>query len=70
MEFFLNLLFGTLLVGLWLLPIVLIARDQQMQRKEKIIWIFCVVFVSWIAWVLCMFVAPVMEPNNREKPFT
>lgn len=60
------MLYGILiagLVGLWLLPAVLIARDRRIQRKEKAIWIFAMFFVSWAAWILCMFIAPVMDDD-------
>lgn len=53
---------------IWALPILLIAASPRVRGKEKAIWIFAVAFVSWLAWVLYLFVAPVMEehPANDE----
>ena len=44
----------------WALPILLILFSDRVSGKEKAIWVFCVLFVSWFAWILYLFIAPVI----------
>jgi hypothetical protein len=45
-------------VLLWLLPIVIIAASDKVTTSEKILWILAIVFLSWFAWILYFFFAP------------
>nr|WP_133538559.1 PLDc N-terminal domain-containing protein [Idiomarina aquatica] len=52
--------FGGMLVFLiiWLLPIILIAKSNRTQGGEKAAWILAIIFVSWLAWVFYLLLAP------------
>lgn len=55
---------GLLALVIWAFPIFLIAGRADVPPKEKAIWIFAVIFVSWLAWILFLFVAPVMDERR------
>jgi hypothetical protein len=52
-------------VLLWLLPIVLIAASDKVGGAEKILWILAIIFLSWFAWILYFFFAPVFDRPQR-----
>lgn len=54
-------------VLLWLLPIVLIAASREVGTAEKILWILAIVFLSWFAWILYFFFAPVFDRPPRHS---
>ncbi len=57
--------FGGALI--WLLPIVLIAISDRVGTAEKILWILAIVFLSWFAWILYFFFAPVFDRPQRHS---
>lgn len=61
--FGLVVVFGGVL--LWLLPIVLIAASDKVGTAEKILWILAIIFLSWFAWILYFFFAPVFDRPQR-----
>ncbi len=56
-------------VLLWLLPIVLIAASDKVGNAEKILWILAIVFLSWFAWILYFFFAPVFDRPQRHSSY-
>jgi hypothetical protein len=48
-------------VLLWLLPIAIIAASNKVTTSEKILWILAIVFLSWFAWILYFFFAPLFD---------
>jgi hypothetical protein len=52
-------------VVLWLLPILLIAASDKVGTAEKILWILAIIFLSWFAWILYFFFAPVFDRPQR-----
>ena len=48
-------------VVLWLLPIVIIAASDRVGTAEKILWILAIICLSWFAWILYFFFAPVFD---------
>ncbi len=52
---------------LWLLPIILIALSDKVGMAEKILWILAIVFLSWFAWILYFFFAPVFAKPQRQS---
>jgi hypothetical protein len=51
--------FGMLIfLIIWLLPIILIAKSNRTQGGEKAAWILAIIFVSWLAWVFYLLLAP------------
>ncbi|WP_462160179.1 hypothetical protein [Pseudoalteromonas sp. GB56] len=53
-----------ILVLVWLLPAILIARSNKTSGTEKLLWILVQVFLFWFTWVVYIFAAPI----NKEKP--
>jgi hypothetical protein len=54
-------------VLLWLLPIVIIAASDKVGTAEKILWILAIIFLSWFAWILYFFFAPVFDRPQRHS---
>jgi TctA family transporter len=52
-------------VILWLLPIVIIAASDKVGGAEKLLWILAIIFLSWFAWILYFFFAPVFDRPQR-----
>jgi len=50
----------------WALPIILIAGSNKTHGGEKIAWILAIIFVSWLAWVFYLLLAP-LKSNSRER---
>lgn len=51
---------------LWLLPILIIANSDKTTGGEKLCWIVAIVFLSWFAWILYFFLAPIKQkPHQR-----
>ncbi len=50
-----------LVILIWLLPIVLILKSRKTSGAEKLFWLVAVLFVSWFAWILYMFLAPISD---------
>jgi hypothetical protein len=46
---------------LWLLPILIIANSDKTTGGEKLCWILAIVFLSWFAWILYFFLAPIKQ---------
>jgi hypothetical protein len=49
---------------LWLLPILIIASSDKTTGGEKLLWILAIIFLSWFAWILYFFLAPI-KPKHR-----
>ncbi len=54
---------GLLVLGIWLLPIWIIATSEKTTGFEKIAWILAMVCLSWFAWVFYFFLAP-LKPRH------
>lgn len=52
-------------VLLWLLPIFIIAGSDRTSTSEKLLWILAIVFLSWFAWILYFFFAPLFDRPRR-----
>jgi hypothetical protein len=59
--------FGGVLI--WLLPILIIAASDKVSTAEKILWILAIVFLSWFAWILYFFFAPVFDRPARSERY-
>lgn len=58
---FLGLLILLAIIVLWLWPILWIARDQRTSSLEKLLWILAILCISWFAWIIYYFIAPVLR---------
>lgn len=70
MELVLGWIFRMLFLALWLLPVVLVAREPNIRPPEKLIWMALTIFMSWLAWLVCMLFAPVLGRNDRNNRST
>ena len=50
---------------IWLTPIVLVAQSTRVSGNEKIAWVLAIIFVSWLAWVFYLLLAPLKDTNSR-----
>ena len=68
MEFLLGLSAATIaiVVFIWCLPILLIARSNKTSGGEKLVWILLVIFFSWFLWILYALVAP-LSPRESQS---
>ncbi len=48
----------------WTLPLVLILSDPIVSRKERIMWVFATLCISWLAWLLFLWLAPVLPARK------
>ena len=62
-----ELLLTWLLLGavFWAIPLGLIISDPIVSVRERILWVFATIFVSWFAWLLFLWIAPVFPRANR-----
>ena len=63
----LGILFALGCVLLWVLPIVLIATSDKTTPAEKVLWILAIIFLSWFAWILYFFFAPLLGSPERHR---
>ena len=56
-----------LLIILWTIPLIFIVTDPIVSRKERMLWVFATLCVSWVAWLLFLWLAPVFP---RKKYFS
>jgi uncharacterized membrane protein len=50
---------------IWLTPIILVAQSTRVSGKEKIAWVLAIIFISWVAWVFYLLLAPLKNSNYR-----
>ena len=48
---------------IWLLPIILVARSDRTQGDEKLAWVLLIIFVSWLAWIFYLLLAPLKKKS-------
>lgn len=51
------------ILGLYLLPILIIAFSDRTKGLEKLLWLVAVIFISWFAWILYAVFAPVTSSD-------
>lgn len=55
-------MFGLLLILVfflvWITPIILVAKSDRTQGGEKLAWLLLIIFVSWLAWIFYLLLAP------------
>lgn len=45
----------------WLLPILVIISSGKTTGGEKLAWVLLVIFVSWLAWIFYLLLAPIKK---------
>jgi len=52
------------LIGIiWLIPFFKILKSDRTNGIEKLVWIIAMLSVSWFAWILYVFLAPIDKRN-------
>lgn len=46
---------------IWLAPLIDIALSRKVDRDEKLVWIFLCLALSWFCWILFYALAPVKQ---------
>jgi len=65
METFFSMIFLLFCLLIWAMPIILISKSNRTQGGEKLAWVLAVIFVSWLAWVFYLLLAPI---KNEQYP--
>ena len=50
-----------LFLVIWVAPIILVAKSHRTQGGEKLAWILLIIFVSWLAWIFYLLLAPLKQ---------
>jgi len=66
MEVFFSMIFLLFWLLIWALPIIFISKSNRTQGGEKIAWVLAVIFVSWLAWVFYLLLAP-LKSNQHQR---
>ena len=59
------LLSGAAVLGIWVLPVWIIATSDKTTGYEKIAWLLAMFCLSWFAWIFYFFLAPI-KPRERQ----
>ncbi len=61
-------MFGFLLIVvlflIWLTPIIFVAKSDRTSGNEKLAWILLIIFVSWLAWIFYLLLAPLKPASS------
>ncbi|PKG99724.1 hypothetical protein CXF95_11010 [Paraglaciecola sp. MB-3u-78] len=64
-------MFGLFIVLLffliWLVPIILVAKSNRTQGGEKVAWVLLIIFVSWLAWIFYLLLAPLKQNTENSN---
>ncbi|CAH1544160.1 hypothetical protein DA096_22795 [Vibrio rotiferianus] len=64
-----NTVYGSVMMWgifiVWLTPFVLVIKSNKTSGREKLGWIVAMLFISWLSWVIYMFVAPIRQDASR-----
>jgi hypothetical protein len=60
-----GLLFVILLFLFWLIPIILVAKSNRTEGGEKVAWVLLIIFVSWLAWIFYLLLAPLKPEHTK-----
>ncbi|WJG10800.1 hypothetical protein [Aliiglaciecola sp. LCG003] len=52
---------------IWCLPIILIVKSTKTTGGEKLAWVLAIVFISWLAWIFYLLLAPISNSGNRQS---
>ncbi|MFT5997436.1 MAG: hypothetical protein ACI9RV_003047 [Glaciecola sp.] len=60
-----SLLFILIFFLIWLVPIILVAKSSRTHAGEKVAWVLLIIFVSWLAWIFYLLLAPLKPKDTR-----
>lgn len=56
-----------LLMVIWTAPIILVAKSNRTRGGEKIAWALLIIFVSWLAWIFYLLLAPLKQNSDINR---
>jgi hypothetical protein len=62
-----GLLIVIILFLTWLIPIILVAKSNRTEGGEKVAWVLLIIFVSWLAWIFYLLLAPLTPKDTRSN---
>ncbi|WP_119393279.1 hypothetical protein [Salinibius halmophilus] len=48
-------------IFLYLIPILWVLFSRKVSGVEKLGWVLAILFISWVAWIIFLIVAPVKK---------
>ncbi len=58
---------GMIFIGiLYLIPILWILFSSKVRGGEKLAWLLAVIFISWVAWIFFLLLAPLNDQKARQ----
>jgi hypothetical protein len=60
-----TLLVLLLIFLIWLVPVILVAKSNWTQGNEKVAWVLLIIFVSWLAWIFYLLLAPIKQSRSN-----
>jgi len=64
---FLFILMFLMFFMIWITPIILVAKSNRTQGGEKAAWILLIIFVSWLAWIFYLLLAPLKQKTENSN---
>lgn len=62
MEFIIGAIgFILAVIFLYMIPILWVLFSRKVSGVEKLGWVLAILFISWIAWIIFLIVAPVKK---------
>jgi hypothetical protein len=56
---------GLAFLLIWVTPIILVAQSNKVEGNEKIAWVLAIIFISWLAWIFYLLLAPLKGNDSR-----
>jgi hypothetical protein len=56
-----------LICVIWVTPIILVAKSHRTQGGEKLAWLLLIIFISWIAWIFYLLLAPLKQNASNSN---
>jgi hypothetical protein len=58
-------LFVLIFFVIWITPIILVAKSNRTHGGEKVAWVLLIIFVSWLAWIFYLLLAPLKQNTEN-----
>lgn len=62
---FVTIALVSVLIGVWITPLVFILKSDRTTGLRKIIWVLALIFVSWFAWLAYIVLVP--KPRDSHQ---
>ena len=61
------ILYVLFLCFLWFIPFLSILFSRRTRGSEKIGWLLAVIFISWMAWIIYLIIAPIKKSTRNSN---